>query len=184
LPWADAGTLLEYQLRELTRSRASELALVLGHQADQLAVLAARFPTVHVVTNEHYREGRASSIRAGAAALPDGTCAVAVIAVDQPCPARLLDLLFEQHVRSDVLITIPAYHGVRGHPPVFDGRLLPELRAVDDATEGLREVRRRHAAAIRVIESECPLVLLNLNRPEDYQQALELTKDEGPRTKD
>jgi molybdenum cofactor cytidylyltransferase len=183
LPWGTAGTLLEYQLQELTSSRARDVVLVLGHQAAQLAPLAARFPLVRVVINAGYRDGRASSIRVGAAALPDDTCAVAVIAVDQPCPARLLNFLFEQHLGSDALITIPAYHGQRGHPPVFDGSLLPELRAVDDATEGLREVRRRHAAAVRVVESDCPLALLNLNHPDDYQQALEMTTKDGA-TKD
>jgi molybdenum cofactor cytidylyltransferase len=174
LPWGKAGTLLEYHLEQLSRSRATDIVLVLGHQADELCPLAARFPQVRAVINERYSEGRASSIRAGALALPEGVRAVAVVAVDQPCPASLLDFLFEEHLHRDALITIPAYQGQRGHPPIFDGTLLPELRAVDDATEGLREVRRRYADSIRLVETGSPFVLLNLNRPEDYQQALEL----------
>lgn len=176
LPWGKAGTLLEYQLGQLSSSRATDLVLVLGYQAEALRRLAARFPRVQVIVNERYREGRATSIRAGAAALPDGLRAVAIVAVDQPCPAALLDFVFEEHLRGDALITIPAYRGERGHPPVFDGRLLPELRAVDDATEGLREVRRRHAGSVRLVETDSPFVLLNLNRPEDYAQALALAQ--------
>lgn len=180
LPWGKAGTLLEYQLEQLSRSRATDIVLVLGYRAEELGRLAARFPQVRVVVNERFGQGRATSIRAGAAALPDGLRAVAIVAVDQPCPASLLDFVFEEHLRGDALITIPAYRGERGHPPVFDGLLLPELRAVDDATEGLREVRRRHAGSVRLVETGSPFVLLNLNRPEDYRQALALMQGELP----
>ncbi|MCH7838056.1 MAG: NTP transferase domain-containing protein [Chloroflexi bacterium] len=68
LPWHDT-TLVEYQVRELTAAGVERIAVVLGHDAGEV------WPHVpdeaHMVVNEAYREGRASSLRAGAAALPD-----------------------------------------------------------------------------------------------------------------
>ena len=55
---------------------------------------------------------------------------------------------------------------------VLDGALLTELREVDEATQGLRAVLARHAAEVREVPFDSATVLLDLNTPEDYQQAV------------
>ena len=50
----------------------------------------------------------------------------------------------------------------------------PELLAIDEATQGLRAVLQRYATAVAVVDTGSPLALVNLNTPEDYQQALRL----------
>ena len=83
LPWRDT-TLVEYQVRELTAAGVERIAVVLGHDAGEV------WPHVpdeaHMVVNEAYREGRASSLRAGAGALPDDADPILVLGVDQPRP--------------------------------------------------------------------------------------------------
>jgi hypothetical protein len=54
---------------------------------------------------------------------------------------------------------------------LFAPALRPELLALDEATEGLRAVLRRHADAVRLSETGSALALVNLNRPEDYAAA-------------
>lgn len=73
---------------------------------------------------------------------------------------------------GEALITVPAYQGRRGHPIVFDGALVAELCEVTDEHEGLRAVRRAHAARTRELPIADQRILLDLNTPDDYQGAL------------
>ncbi len=163
-------TLIEYQLAQLKGPPLDRVVVVLGHRADDV------LPYVHsagaqAVVNELYAEGRASSLRVGAAALPDDATAVLILNVDQPRPHDVIARLVDVHRHSGSLITIPTHEEKRGHPPVLDGSLLAELRAVNEATQGLRAVIARHEADVTELAFETASVLLDLNQPQDYQQA-------------
>ncbi len=164
LPWAGT-TLIEYGVRELG-SAVDDLIVVLGHRAEELAPLAPR----HVV-NESYRDGRSTSIEAGMRALPGGATAVVIANVDQPRPSAILRRLIEAHQAARSLISRPVVGDAHGHPTVFDRALFDELRSLSEENEGLKSVLRRHADAIQNVPFDDPIVLLNLNRPEDYESA-------------
>ena len=72
---------------------------------------------------------------------------------------------------GDKLITIPRYKGVRGHPPLFSGRLRRKLLQVREETQGLKAVTRAHRADTRYLDVDDPGVVWNLNTPTDYQRA-------------
>jgi molybdenum cofactor cytidylyltransferase len=164
LPWAGT-TLIEYGVRELGAA-VDDLIVVLGHRADELAPLAP-----HHVVNDRYREGRSTSIEAGMRALPAAATAVVIANVDQPRPAAILRRLVEAHKAAHCLISRPVFGEAHGHPTVFDRALFDELRSLSEETEGLKSVLRRHADAIQNVPFDDPIVLLNLNRPEDYESA-------------
>jgi len=196
LPWGEA-TLLEYQAAQLRASRCSEVVVVLGHEAGRLRAvlgleregpnpLAPLAPSGHLrpagvggtgcgaltaVHNPDYRLGKTTSIRAGVAALSPETTAALVLAVDQPRPAWLLNRLVAEQERTGAPIVVPAHAGRRGHPPVFAASLFPELLALSEERQGLREVMSRHAAEVHVVEVDTPLVHVDLNRPEDCEAA-------------
>jgi molybdenum cofactor cytidylyltransferase len=65
----------------------------------------------------------------------------------------------------------PVYDRKRGHPVIFAASLFPELREVREATEGLRAVMERHADHILEVVFDSPAVLLDMNRPEEYEAA-------------
>ncbi len=163
-------TLIEYQLAQLKGPPLDRVVVVLGHRADEVLPYV-RGAGAQSVVNELYAEGRASSLRVGAAALPDDTGAVLVLSVDQPRPHDVIARLVDIHRHSGSLITVPTYEERRGHPPVLDGSLLPDLREVNEATQGLRAVIERHAADVRELPFETSAVLLDLNRPQEYQKA-------------
>ena len=171
LEWG-GNTLIEYQLAQLKEPPVDRLVVVLGHRADEvLPYVRSAGPDVVGVINELYAEGPASSLRLGAAALPDETTAILVLGVDQPRPHDVIARLVDAHRRSGSLITVPTYDEKRGHPPLLDGSLLPELREVNEATQGLRAVIERHAADVIELPFETSAVLLDLNRPQEYQKA-------------
>lgn len=167
---ASSGTLIEYQLAQLKGPPVDTIVVVLGHRADEVLPYVRR-AGVAAVVNDLYAQGRASSLRVGAAALPDDVRAVLFLNVDQPRPHDVISRLVEAHLRSGSLITVPVYEGRRGHPPLLDGSLLPELRQVDEETQGLRAVIQRHNDDVRELAFETAVVLLDLNRPQDYQAA-------------
>ncbi len=169
LEWG-GQTLVEYQIAQLAQVPASPIVVVLGHRAHEV------LPYVHragarAIVNELYAEGRASSVRVGAAALPDATPAIIILNVDQPRPAWVTKLLVDEHFRRRSLITVPVHEGERGHPLIVSGSLLPELRQVQEATQGLRAVLQRHEHGIAEITFRSAVVLLDMNRPEEYEKA-------------
>jgi CTP:molybdopterin cytidylyltransferase MocA len=122
--------------------------------------------------NDAYKDGRATSLRCGAEALSNDAEAVLILNVDQPRPAWVCRLVLERWRETQAAIVTPRFAGRSGHPVLVDGALVPELRAVDEATLGLRAVTQRHAAqAVEVsIDNAAPNV--DLNTPTDYEAAL------------
>ncbi len=169
LDWGGV-TLLEYQLRQLRDAGADDVIAVLGHEPDRLLPLV-RAAGARAVVNENYREGRASSIRAGAMTVDGGTTAIVVLNVDQPRTSAITRRLLTQHAGMQALITVPVHGGVRGHPIVLAGSLLGETREVKEETQGLRGIVEAHDADVNEVEFDLPVVLLDLNEPGDYKSA-------------
>jgi len=185
LPWGDQ-TLIEYQIAELRAAGVDDVVVVLGHDADEVRQHVP--PEARVVVNKAYREGRASSLRAGAAALPDDAGPIVVLNVDQPRPRRIIEQLLAAHRNAGALVTVPVGDGRRGHPVVLAGALLPELRSASEAAQGLRGVVAAHEAGVREVhymlvahesaagapDLTALIVLLDINTPDEYEQALSL----------
>jgi molybdenum cofactor cytidylyltransferase len=169
LPWGDV-TLVEYQVRELAAAGLDDLVVVLGYAADE--VRSHLPPQARVAVNEAYREGRASSLRAGALALSDDADPILILNVDQPRPRHVLRSLVAAHRDSGALITLPVSEGRRGHPPLLAGSLLPELRNASEEAQGLRGVIGAHQETIAETDLSLPIVLLDLNTRAEYRRAL------------
>ncbi|TMB99874.1 MAG: nucleotidyltransferase family protein [Chloroflexi bacterium] len=180
-PLLDWGgrTLIEHHLSQLHDAGTGDIVVVLGHAADRIRPVVERLD-VRIVVNENYAAGRASSLRLGATAVSESSATVVVASVDQPRPASIMRRLIEEHRRSNAKITVPAHAGKRGHPVVLDASLLPELREVREETQGLREVLRRHYGDVREVAFDSPLVLLDINTPNEYEtaKALYFAQDE------
>ena len=91
----------------------------------------------------------------------------------QPRSAETVRTLLERHQASSFRITIPTHGGKGGHPIFIAAELLPELADIDEETQGLKAVVRRHADATERFEVDDATVLWDLNTPEQYQQAVD-----------
>ena len=173
LPWM-GSTLLEYQLRQLSFSPVDEIVLVLGHEAEKLRTYAETVPDIRVVVNPSYKEGRSTSVVAGVKALGGRPSAILVLSVDQPRPAGVISQVIEAHQDGTAEITIPTFEGRRGHPTVFDGGLIEELKAISEEAQGLREVVSRDPERVHEAEVSSQVIYLDLNTPEDYRRGIEV----------
>jgi CTP:molybdopterin cytidylyltransferase MocA len=171
LDWG-GRTLLQHQIDVLTKAGCDPVLGVLGAQAHQIRARTPCDPPCRLVENASFRSGRASSVRVGARLLPDDTRAVVVASVDSPVAASTVAALIESWREAPTSIVVPRFEGRNGHPTLFDGALLAELRTVQESSLGLKAVRAAHRTETRFVEVDDALSSLNLNTPEDYAEAV------------
>jgi CTP:molybdopterin cytidylyltransferase MocA len=183
VPWG-GRPLVQWQAEQLRDGGADDVVVVLGHRAAEIRPAVPGW--CRAVVNEAYREGRATSLRAGALALADNTEASFILSVDQPRPAWLARRLLERWRAQRAPIVSPKFPRRYGHPVLLDGSLLPELRIVDEATQGLRAVVQRHTSEAVAVPIDNEALDYDMNTPEDYAAALAAFErgqwDESPAT--
>ncbi len=173
--------MVQYQVTQLLKVEAvGEVAVVLGYEAERVAPLigAVGNGRVRIVLNTEHERGKTTSVKAGLRLLTPGFAAIMVLAADQPRTSQVFEMLLHSHFARGARVSMPAYRGDAGHPPVFEAELLPELLAITEEGEGVREVIRRHEAVLNKVAMDDPLVVTNLNTFEDYQKALALARSQ------
>jgi len=148
------------------------LIVVLGSGAAQLAPLLKHTPG-SVVINQEWREGIASSIRAGVARLPAACRAVMLLLADQAAvTADDLRRLAGSWRKQPQHIAAAVYDGACGVPVIFPRssfRALSELRG----DTGARALLRRDPD--RIVRVPMPSAAIDVDTPEDLL-ALEAPK--------
>ncbi len=173
LPWRNT-TLLEHQLRSLLDGGVQWVVVVVGHDADRLKPIIEAVEGASWTLNNDYLQGKTTSLKAGVAALAGQPISdVLLLNVDQPRNADTVRRLLERHQASSFRITIPTHGGKGGHPILIAAELFPELAEIEEESQGLKAVVRRHAEATERYELDDPSVLLDLNTPEQYKKALD-----------
>lgn len=164
LPLPDgSATLLENIAATALRSQARPVVVVLGADADECERRIAGLG-VRAVRNSRWREGVASSIRAGIEAIPETAVDAAVILLcDQPLlPPQLIDRLIE----APSPIAASAYGGTLGAPVRFARKYFGELCALH-GDNGARKLLSRHANEVTAIPF--PGGLIDVDTPHDVQ---------------
>ena len=147
------------------------LIVVLGAGAAELAPLLKHSPG-SVVVNRSWREGLASSIRAGVARLPASCAGVMLVLADQACvTADDLRRLAGAWRRQPSCIAAASYGSTVGVPTIFPQHLFGELSELKGDT-GARALLRRHVdrlvkvpMASAAFDLDTPDDLLELNKP-------------------
>ena len=144
----------------------------LGHRAEEIMARLTGLP-LEMVINEAYREGMTRSIQAGLERADPHAQAVLLALVDQPrIPAAIIDRLIDAYEQSDALIVKPRYKGRSGHPIIIDLACREEIMKLKPDM-GLHEVTRAHAADTLYIDIDSPIVIEDMDTPEDYARQRE-----------
>jgi molybdenum cofactor cytidylyltransferase len=160
----DGRPLLHTMVTRAAEVTGNALIVVLGAGAAKLAPLLKHSPG-SVVVNRYWREGLASSIRAGVERLP-ATCAGALLVLaDQPAiTADDLKRLAGTWRRRPQCIVAALYAGATGAPAIFPRSSFAELAALR-GDSGAQSILRR--SADRVVRVPMPSAELDLDTPED-----------------
>ena len=172
LPWRGA-TFLESAIRVL--SPLTDLVIVVaGANAPNLRATTDAC-AAFLVINPHPEHGQFSSLRFGVQeVLNRGRDAAIITLVDRPAPkfetARFLQQVYLDSPR-EIWAVVPEYDGRHGHPFVAGREMLEAfLRAPSDSTA--RDIEHANQQHIRYVEVADPLVVWNVDTPEDYQRIL------------
>lgn len=170
--------LVRHVVQQALVSNLAGLVVVTGFAAAatqaSLASAEADNPVIplYICFNPAYREGQATSLRAGLAELPADAQAVLVLLVDQPLvtPALMNQMLaaFQAQPSGATVAVVPTYRGQQGNPVLLSRALFAELRDLS-GDEGARGVLRRHAQRVHWLPVDDPAVVMDADTPEQYQ---------------
>jgi molybdenum cofactor cytidylyltransferase len=171
LPWRGT-TLLEYQMNSLLQGGCDKVIVVTGkYDVEMSPLLKDRLGVIRAY-NPKFLEGKTTSVKAGVGELPDGIHSIVLLAVDQPRPAWVIEKVLRLHTDFGADVTSPGFDGHGGHPLVFDAKLRPELAAITEEDEGVRQIFRKSEIDHHRVKFDSAIVRLDINTPEAYEDAL------------
>ncbi len=169
----DAGgaTFLERVCAALREGGCRQVWVVVGAPEEPAATTALAAGWTRLLTNPDPGEGPITSIRVALHDTGPEVEGIVLLPVDHPLvrPAtvrRVLDAAEEPGVD----VAVAAYRGRRGHPAYFARTCFADL--LDPALEGgARTVVHRHLERARVVETDDPGVVTDIDTPEAYEAA-------------
>lgn len=168
LPY-NGKTLLEHAANEAKLSNAGSVTIVLGHAADEI-IAGTRLSGVHLVKNENWESGIASSIIAGIKVLirehPDTDAAILLVS-DQPyIDSALLNQIIAKQQESDSPMVACEYDGGLGVPALFHKFLFSQLLALEGDVGAKKLIHQNPNLVARV---QFPLGHVDVDTPDAYR---------------
>jgi molybdenum cofactor cytidylyltransferase len=162
-------TILEHVIDNALRAEGvREIILVTRPRSKKTVTELLRDKNVQLITNPRCREGMASSLQAGLAAVHPAAQAILFALGDQPFITPFVyDALIGSYAKNWNLITAPLYRGKRGNPVLLDRRLWPMLMQMHGDTGGRELFSRVAAGQITLLELKTAGVLQDIDTPED-----------------
>jgi molybdenum cofactor cytidylyltransferase len=152
-------------------SKASEVIVVTGHQAD-LVEQALSGLKVKFVRNPDFAGGLASSVKAGISGVSAAADGAVVCLGDMPLiDAGLIDRLIDAFAPDrGHLIAVPVAEGRRGNPVLWSRRFFNELMTLDGDI-GARHLIAKHAAAVADVPVDGESAFLDIDTPQALEAA-------------
>lgn len=162
--------LVRRMLIALSGAGIDEAVVVLGHHADLIEPVVREFP-ITVVRNPQPDDGRASSVRAGLAALTGLLDAVIVAPADQPLVGAedITELIgaFKKR-RAGTSMVVPRVNGEPGNPVMFE-MALGDTWLQGDANLACRRWREAHPERVHWFDTDSSRFRIDVDTPEDLQ---------------
>ena len=170
-------SMLEHAITAARGAGIVSPTLVIGAFADDIVRDVELVKKCEIIFNKNFREGQATSLRAGVSAV-NGKCKAAIFMLtDQPLiNATLVSELLEQfsHYKPDILY--PVYKKQRGNPVIISASLFPRL--IDSSgDQGARFLFSDKSLVIRAHEVENEAVVTDVDTWSDYLQVVQSTND-------
>jgi len=149
-----------------------EMFVVVGANAEQV-LAELEMPGLRVVKNEEWKEGMASSIRAGLAAVEKADLeadGVMILVCDQPyLEAGTLREILQKQQSSGSAMAASVYQGKVGTPAVFHRSIFPKLMELKGDT-GARKIFSAYADQVTLVQFEKGII--DIDTKEDYEKLI------------
>jgi molybdenum cofactor cytidylyltransferase len=152
-------------------SKATEVVVVTGHQADLVAQALSGL-NVKLVFNPDFAGGLAGSVKAGIAAVPETADGALICLGDMPLiDAGLIDRLIDAFAPDrGNLIVLPVAEGRRGNPVLWSRRFFGELMTLEGDV-GARHLIAKHGEAVAEVPVEGDSAFLDIDTPQALDAA-------------
>ena len=165
-------TVIEQVLQPILSADLSEVAVVLGHRADDIAAVLEPLP-VRLLHNPDYRLGMTSSVQVALRSLAPVPDAYLLALVDQPqIGLPVVQQLLEAYARTRKGLIMPAWRGKRGHPLLLAAAYRPAVLALT-SEQGLNVVTRGYPHDTLELPIGSDDVLRDMDYQEDYVAELQ-----------
>ena len=171
LPWAHT-TVLGQVVDIIAQTGIEDIIVVTGGDRQVIEAevlrLSGELP-VRSFYNEKFKAGgMMSSIQAGLIAVPSNSDAVLIALGDQPqIELKTIINVISCFTETNADIVVPSYNNHRGHPILFNIRLLPIFKGFSE-TQSLREFLNQESYRIKYVDAN-ESILKDLDTPDDYK---------------
>jgi len=148
----------------ILKQQCNPVVIVLGHNPEPIRRVIG--DSAIIVVNHGYNLGQFSSMQVGLKAIPHDVDGLIFTLVDHPDPAPST---ITSLISSEAPISIPVYHGRKGHPVYFRRDVLDEFLALS-ADSQASVVSRRHAMESRLVKVDDAGILDDIDNPEALRQ--------------
>jgi molybdenum cofactor cytidylyltransferase len=145
----------------------SRIIVVGGYQIDKIREILGNNPQVEIVFNSRYAEGMFTSVKTGMSQ----TRGERIFFTPGDYPLINPEICC-QLLKVDGDIIIPTFGGHKGHPVLFNGKIVRELLVENDSSNLRDFIQRRGFQTLTVADDG---ILIDLDTQEDYQRILERT---------
>lgn len=176
LPWGDA-TFVRNAVDVAKASRAAQVVIVTGNQRVEVEKELEGMQGIRIVYNSDWQTGRASSVRAGLAAVDERMAGAIFVNADQPfLTAHIINTIVQRFFETRARIVAPVFAGQTGSPVLFARALFDELRALQ-GEQGGRELLQAYGDEVLKVEFEDARAAVDVDTPEEYAEALKLNAE-------
>ncbi len=145
-----------------------DVVVVTGHRGGEVAVAACE-AGARTVENPRYDDGMYSSVKAGAAAVPEGR-RFFLLPVDCPLVRpETMGRLARAGAAAKAAVVLPMYGGLPGHPPLLAPELRSEVLAGEPAG-GLRELLTGRPEPPLRVDVDDPGVVYDADTPAELER--------------
>lgn len=171
------STMIENVVKSAISSKADEVIVVLGHEAEKIKKALKNFKCKFVF-NKDYKKGQSFSVKAGVKSVMSYAEAVMILPGDVALiTPNSINMVIEEYKRSRGLIVVASHKGRPGHPILFDCSLFNEILRIDEETMGLRAIVNRYKESIIKVEVNSDEVLIDIDTQEDFKRYISRIKD-------
>jgi molybdenum cofactor cytidylyltransferase len=169
IKWKDK-TLIEHIINLIKDTNLSPVIVVLGAYRNEISNVL-RNTGISILINNHWQEGKASSIRIGINNLTKDIDAVIIFVVDQPYLNKdVIDSIIDTYTRKKSLIIAPQINGIFINPVLFDHAMFKELKMLNNNEGGLVLFNKY---PVEVLPWSDERLLIDIDRLEDLTKLME-----------
>ena len=160
------STVIQYCLTQLRSAGVKEIAVVVGHRANEVRV-HLKDAEVAFALNPDPASAMSVSIARGLEQINPSAKAVLIALVDHPAIDGTTILAIVAEWKRGSKLVQPEHDGSGGHPVLIDLLYRPELLNLDPE-KGLRNFFETHRGVVRRLAVESPFVARDMDTWEDY----------------